>query len=75
MTTFRTFKSKSEATDYFFNGGYESMNDLEQVEFLVHECGYTEEGALELVYSESYSDYYTDETESFFDEIYEENYC
>lgn len=38
------------ATNWFFSGGYEGMNKLEQVEYLVDECGYTEEGAWDLVY-------------------------
>lgn len=36
--------------NWFFNGGYQGMTKLEQVEFLVEECGYTEEGAFDLVY-------------------------
>ena len=35
---------------WFFNGGYEGMDKLDQVAFLVEECGYTEEGAFALVY-------------------------
>ena len=35
---------------WFFNGGCEGMTKLEQAEFLVEECGYTEEGAFALVY-------------------------
>lgn len=41
---------QNKAIEWFFNGGYETMNELQQVEFLVDECGYTEEGAWDLVY-------------------------
>lgn len=41
---------ENRADEWFFNGGYETMNELQQVEFLVDECGYTEEGAIALVY-------------------------
>jgi hypothetical protein len=46
----RTFENRQQAADWFFQGGYEEMNELQQVEFLVNECGYTEQGAFDLVY-------------------------
>ena len=35
---------------WFFSGGYEGMNKLEQVCYLVEECGWDEDSAMELVY-------------------------
>lgn len=43
--------SQDKAIEWFFNGGYETMNELQQVEFLVDECGYAEDGAFDLVYN------------------------
>lgn len=47
-----TLKERNQQVNinWFFNGGYEGMNKLEQVEFLVQECGYTQDGAFDLVY-------------------------
>ena len=38
------------ATAWFFNGGYKGMDKLDQVEYLIDFCGYTEAGAWGLVY-------------------------
>lgn len=43
---------QNKAIDWFFGGGYETMNKLKQVEFLVDECGYTEDGAWMLIYGD-----------------------
>ena len=45
-----TKQNREVATEWFFNGGCKGMNKLEQVSFLIEECGYTEEGAWGLVY-------------------------
>lgn len=42
--------NREMATAWFFNGGYKGMNKLEQVAYLIDECGYTEAGAWDLVY-------------------------
>lgn len=42
--------NRETATEWFFNGGYEGMDKLEQVTYLIDECGYTEAGAWGLVY-------------------------
>ncbi len=36
--------------EWFFNGGYKGMTKLQQVEFLVEKCGYSEDGAWDAVY-------------------------
>ncbi len=43
-------RNREMATAWFFNGGYKGMNELDQVGYLIEECGYTEAGAWELVY-------------------------
>ena len=45
-----TERNQQVHLNWFFNGGYKGMDKLDQVEFLVEECGYTEEGAMALVY-------------------------
>ena len=47
-----TRERQNRAIEWFFNGGYETLNELKQVEFLVDECGYTQDGAWDLVYGE-----------------------
>ena len=42
--------NRETASEWFFNGGYKGMDKLEQVVYLIEECGYTEAGAWELVY-------------------------
>lgn len=42
--------NREMATAYFFNGGYKGMDKLDQVAYLIEECGYTEAGAWGLVY-------------------------
>ena len=42
--------NRETATEWFFNGGHKGMDKLEQVVYLIQECGYTEAGAWELVY-------------------------
>ena len=46
----RTEAKQQANLEWFFNGGYEGMNKLQQVEYLVEECGYSEDGAWDLVY-------------------------
>ena len=36
--------------EWFFREGYKTMNKLQQVEFLVEEGGYSEDGAWDLIY-------------------------
>lgn len=43
-------QNREVATEWFFNGGYKGMSKLDQVSFLINECGYTEAGAWGLVY-------------------------
>lgn len=43
-------RNRAVATEWFFMVGHEGMNKLEQVDYLINECGYTEAGAWELVY-------------------------
>ena len=43
-------KMQAEALEWYFNGGYEKMNKLQQVDFLHEECGYSYDGAWDLVY-------------------------
>ena len=43
-------RNRALATEWFFEEGYKEMNKLEQVEYLINECGYTEAGAWGLVY-------------------------
>ena len=43
-------RNREMATEWFFNGGCEGMDKLEQVAYLINECGYTEAGAWGLVY-------------------------
>lgn len=47
-----TLKERNQEVhlEWFFNGGYKGMTKLQQVEFLVEECGYSEDGAWDLVY-------------------------
>ena len=42
--------TKEEACRWYFGGGYEELNKLEQVEYLMRYCGYSEQGAFDLVY-------------------------
>jgi hypothetical protein len=35
---------------WFFEGGYEGMNKLQQVDYLVTECGWSEDCAFDTVY-------------------------
>ena len=42
------------AAEWFFNGGYKQLDKLEQVAYLIDECGYTESGAWELVYGNEF---------------------
>lgn len=35
---------------WFFDGGYEGMDKLQQVDYLVCECGWSEDSACELIY-------------------------
>lgn len=35
---------------WFFEGGYEGMDKLQQVDYLVCECGWDEDSACEMVY-------------------------
>jgi hypothetical protein len=44
--------AQNKAIDWFFNGGYETLDKLQQVRFLVENCGYSEDGAWDLVYGE-----------------------
>lgn len=39
------------AREWFFSEGYKDMDKLEQVAYLINECGYTEAGAWDLVYN------------------------
>ena len=43
-------RNRELATAWFFAEGYKDMNKLEQVTYLIEECGYTEAGAWDLVY-------------------------
>jgi hypothetical protein len=43
-------RNRALASEWFFAEGYREMNKLEQVAFLIDECGYTEAGAWELVF-------------------------
>ena len=43
-------KQIEKATWFFFEEGYKTMDKLQQVEFLVDECGYSEVGAWDLIY-------------------------
>ena len=43
-------RNREMATEWFFAKGYKDMNKLEQVTYLIEECGYTEAGAWDLVY-------------------------
>lgn len=45
-----TKQNREVATEWFFNGGYKGMSKLDQVSFLIDECGYTEAGAWGLVF-------------------------
>ena len=38
------------AREWFFSEGHKGMDKLEQVTYLIEECGYTEAGAWGLVY-------------------------
>ena len=42
--------NRETATEWFFSEGYKGMDKLEQVAYLIDECGYTEAGAWGLVY-------------------------
>lgn len=42
--------NRAMAAAWFFEEGYKGMNKLEQVCYLIEECGYTEAGAWDLVY-------------------------
>lgn len=35
---------------WFFDGGHEGMNKLQQVDYLVCECGWNEDSAFEMIY-------------------------
>ena len=39
-----------ENVKWFFEEGCKTMNKLQQVEYLVDYCGYSEDGAFELIY-------------------------
>lgn len=52
----RMERNREINAEWFFRGGYEGMSKLDQVEFLVQECGYTENGAWDLVYGTSESE-------------------
>lgn len=43
-------RNRAVATEWFFRVGHKGMDKLEQVAYLVEECGWTEAGAWELVY-------------------------
>lgn len=44
-------KSQKELNEqWFFNGGYDGMNKLERVCYLVEECGWNEDSAMEMIY-------------------------
>lgn len=42
--------NREMAREWFFAEGHKGMNKLDQVAYLIDECGYTEAGAWELVY-------------------------
>lgn len=42
--------NRETATEWFFRVGHKGMNKLEQVAYLITECGYTEAGAWGVVY-------------------------
>lgn len=43
-------RNREMATEWFFAEGHKGMDKLEQVTYLIEECGYTEAGAWGLVY-------------------------
>ena len=43
------FKEDENET-WFFREGYKTMDKLEQVDYLVTECGWDEDSAMELIY-------------------------
>ena len=46
---------------WFFDGGYEGMDKLEQVCYLVEECGWNEDSAMEMVYGYPEDNYYEED--------------
>lgn len=56
---------------WYFEGGYEQMNKLQEVEFLV-ECGYSEDGAWDLVYGTISDPEDDDFPYDYYDDYYEE---
>lgn len=42
--------NRETARAWFFSEGHKGMNKMDQVAYLIDECGYTEAGAWELVY-------------------------
>ena len=61
--------TKEEACRWYFGGGYEELNKLQQVDYLVTYCGYTEPGAFDLVYGCVYDE---DTLEDAIEEYWEE---
>lgn len=45
-------KRENANIQWFFGGGYMTMNPLQQVEYLIDECGYTDDGAFWIVFGE-----------------------
>lgn len=41
---------EDENEAWFFDEGYKTMNKLQQVDYLVTECGWDEDSAMELIY-------------------------
>lgn len=57
---------------WFFEEGYKTLNKLEQVEFLMEEGGYSEQGAFDLVYGPAENEEFADIEDNVPEDYYEE---